>query len=550
MSHYALQDVLPATNYLVHGLALDGLNASVDGRLHSARPFAWPCFNGGADCPVVQAQYTNETFRAAAFAGYINTQWETCQATGAQCLLDFANATSLEPALGGAQSCGQGSVSEFYIDVATWMDVAHAFGFSRQMGMPLAVKNTGHDYNGRSSAPGSLAVWMHHLKNITYEPNFVPQGCPSTQAPQMGVTLGAGVQWAEAYAFADAHNITLVGGSDRSVGVVGGWTQGGGHSVLSNTMGLGADRVLEYQVVTPDGRLRTVNQCQHEDLFFALRGGGGGTFAVVMSATILASPPVTLQALILTWPESDRTLTREIWALMVDNALHLASDGWGGFATANTVILVNPALDAAAANRSLAPLIHFERTGAQRTVTAFPTFYSFFESFTTAHVAIVGQQLALASRLVPTSAFASAASRSALLAALVATDDAAPGTIVLLAPPFNVPGSGTSATPLWRDSVYHVTAVAGWAWNATREEKRAAYDRVGRAMDRIRAVTPGGGAYLNEADVYEPDHEVSFWGGHYPELLRIKEKYDPDRLLDCWHCVGSDPESDRFSCYL
>ncbi|CAK5282291.1 unnamed protein product [Mycena citricolor] len=550
MSHYALQDVLPATNYLVHDLALDGLNASVDGRLHSARPFAWSCFNGGADCPVVQAQYTNETFRAAAFAGYINTQWETCQATGAQCLLDFANATSLEPALGGAQSCGQGSVSEFYIDVATWMDVAHAFGFSRQMGMPLAVKNTGHDYNGRSSAPGSLAIWMHHLKNITYEPNFVPQGCPSTQASQMGVTLGAGVQWAEAYAFADAHNITLVGGSDRSVGVVGGWTQGGGHSVLSNTMGLGADRVLEYQVVTPDGRLRTVNQCQHEDLFFALRGGGGGTFAVVMSATILASPPVTLQTLILTWPESDRTLTREIWALMVDNALHLASDGWGGFATANTVILVNPALDAAAATRSLAPLIHFERTGTQRTVTAFPTFYSFFESFTTAHVAIVGQQLALASRLVPTSAFASAASRSALLAALVATDDAAPGTIVLLAPPFNVPGSGTSATPLWRDSVYHVTAVAGWAWNATREEKRAAYDRVRprdgpypRCHARWRGVSERGGCLRARP-------RISFWGGHYPELLRIRR----NMILTAFWIAGTAwariPSPTGFSCYL
>jgi hypothetical protein len=88
------------------------------------------------------------------------------------------------------------------------------------------------------------------------------------------------VQWAEAYEFADAHNITLVGGalvcpplavrpqdnnftagSDRTVGVVGGWlqvkpyvpdisahlmlsTQGGGHGVLSNTMGLGVDRVV------------------------------------------------------------------------------------------------------------------------------------------------------------------------------------------------------------------------------------------------------------------------------------------------------------------
>lgn len=61
--------------------------------------------------------------------------------------------------------------------------------------------------------------------------------------------------------------------------------QGGGHSVLSNVYGLGADRVLQLRVVTPDGQLRVANACQNPDLFWALRGGGGGTFGVVMEAT-------------------------------------------------------------------------------------------------------------------------------------------------------------------------------------------------------------------------------------------------------------------------
>lgn len=91
--------------------------------------------------------------------------------------------------------------------------------------------------------------------------------------------------------------------------MAGGWVQGGGHSSLSNAHGMGADRIvsnlvfpssfiliifvlfqLQYKVITTDGVPRTVNACQNSDLFFALRGGGGGTFAIIMEATSMATP--------------------------------------------------------------------------------------------------------------------------------------------------------------------------------------------------------------------------------------------------------------------
>ena len=71
--------------------------------------------------------------------------------------------------------------------------------------------------------------------------------------------------------------------------------KGGGHSALSPALGLGVDRVLQFKIVTPDGKYRTVNKCQDSDLFFALRGGGGGTFGVVLESTFMASPPMTLE---------------------------------------------------------------------------------------------------------------------------------------------------------------------------------------------------------------------------------------------------------------
>ncbi|KAJ7127341.1 hypothetical protein C8R46DRAFT_1247674 [Mycena filopes] len=537
--------------------ALDTLRAAVGGRLYPGVPLAYPCFNGtagAADCLNVQLQYTNETFRAATIGGFINTQWETCQATGAQCLLDAADPSNPAPAAGG--KCELGSVAEYFIDVRNASDVAAAFTFTKQTKIPLVVKNTGHDYKGRSSAPNSIALWMHNLKDMAYNAAFVPEGC-SVKA-QTAATFGAGVQWAEAYEFADAHQITLVGGSDRSVGVVGGWLQGGGHSVLSNTLGMGVDRVLQFKVVTPDGTSRVANACQNQDLFFALRGGGGGTFGVVLEATVLASPPVALQAVILSWTTPNRTLTSEMWTIMADNGLAWAGAGWGGFSMGELVILVNPVLNPAQAATSMAPLVTFGNQlqqagvpGAQVVVTTFPTFLSFFNSFTSAHVASVGTPVALASRLVPKTSFQTPANRTALVDALLKTNDAGPGMLILLTPPFSYayqPG-GSSITEAWRSSVYHVTALASWAWNATAAEKKAAYQSSSSAIDNLRKITADA-AYLNEADVYEPNHEVSFWGSNYPQLLQTKQKYDPSQLLDCWQCVGWNPQSPRFSCYL
>jgi FAD/FMN-containing dehydrogenase len=62
--------------------------------------------------------------------------------------------------------------------------------------------------------------------------------------------------------------------------------QGGGHSPFSPLFGLGADNVLEFKVVTADGKLVVANDVVNQDLFWALRGGGGGTWGVVVEATV------------------------------------------------------------------------------------------------------------------------------------------------------------------------------------------------------------------------------------------------------------------------
>ena len=133
------------------------------------------------------------------------------------------------------------------------------------------VRNTGHDYLGRSSGGGSLSIWTHHLTEMAFEDGpFEPKGCRSCGESIPRAILGPGGQFANVYAFLDKFNHTIVGGSGLTVGL-GGYLTGGGHGVLSGARGLGADQVLEVEMVTPRGDIITLNECQNTDLFWAVR---------------------------------------------------------------------------------------------------------------------------------------------------------------------------------------------------------------------------------------------------------------------------------------
>lgn len=86
-----------------------------------------------------------------------------------------------------------------------------------------------------------------------------------------------------------------LGGACPTVGASGGYLAGGGHSILSPVHGLGVDNAMQMKVVLPNGTHVTASRCQNQDLFFALRGGGGGTFGVVTETTARVFPETQLQ---------------------------------------------------------------------------------------------------------------------------------------------------------------------------------------------------------------------------------------------------------------
>ncbi|KAJ7754480.1 FAD-binding domain-containing protein [Mycena metata] len=539
------------------------LNSSIGGRLHVGIPLARPCFTladtagniNATECAAVRQGWTNNLFLVEQFGAYMNTQWGSCQATAQTCLIDGLNVSDPTPS-DPPNVCEQGSVPPYYIDVRDASDVRKAFAFSEINGVPLVVKNTGHDYKGRSSAPGSLALWTHNLQSLSYNESFVPVGCSASHA-KPGVTMGAGSIFNDIVAFAEENNITVMTGAESTAGASGGWVMGGGHGALANTLGLGVDRVLQFKIVTPTGLYLTANECQNTDLFWALRGGGGGTFGVVLESTTLASPKLTLQVAFAAFSRTNTNATRGFYEVVVNNSVRWAEQGFGGYIEPFQALYVTPKLNSTESSATMQPLFDYVTSlaptdpGVEILSLELPSYGTFYQTFIANAGAPVGENAVIASRLIPAANFGDADGRAALVDALIQTLAHVTFDMTLIATtPYNVPDDGsTSVTPAWRTAIWHVVAEGGWDGAMPVADEQAAYTGISGAANYLRAITPDA-AYQNEADVHEPNHEVSFWGTNYPRLLQIKQKYDPDNLLECWHCVGYDPLSPRFSCYV
>lgn len=119
-----------------------------------------------------------------------------------------------------------------------------------------------------SAGRGALSIHTHYLRGIDVhhgDERAIKYGGTAS------VKIAAGMRMFELYAKMSEENLTMSAGADPNVGI-GGWTGGGGHAPVSSLYGMGADNVLEMEVVTADGQIRTINEDCDADLFWAMRG--------------------------------------------------------------------------------------------------------------------------------------------------------------------------------------------------------------------------------------------------------------------------------------
>lgn len=186
----------------------------------------------------------------------------------------------------GWLSAWKSAPSEYAVAAKNSAEVAIAVNFARENNLRLVIKGGGHSYQGTSCSKDSLLIWTRAMNEIIIHDDFVAQDCSGIQKPQQAVSVGSGAIWVHVYDKIMAKAGRYVqGGGCGTVGVAG-LIQSGGFGSHSKNYGLAAASLLEAEVVTADGKIRIANACTNADLFWAIKGGGGGSFGVVTRLTL------------------------------------------------------------------------------------------------------------------------------------------------------------------------------------------------------------------------------------------------------------------------
>lgn len=255
-------------------------NATVGGRLVATVPIASACHYD---------DFTPYDEQACAALRDVWGYPQTHVSSSSSPMAQFFTNGSCNPFAAPSDPCAVGPLVQYAVNASSASrgeavaDYKATLAFAAERNIRLVIRNTGHDYLGKSTGPGALALWTHHLKDI----GVVDYS--SSYYTGKALSLGAGVQVLEAYEAAAAAGLVVVGGNCETVGITGGYTQGGGLGILASSFGLSADNVLEWEVVTAGGEHVVARPgTGHEDLYWALSGGGGGTYAAVVSVTVRA----------------------------------------------------------------------------------------------------------------------------------------------------------------------------------------------------------------------------------------------------------------------
>ncbi|KAI0198968.1 hypothetical protein F4808DRAFT_472104 [Astrocystis sublimbata] len=457
---------------------------------------------------------------------------------------------SCSPYTAPSASCTLGNLASYAVNVSSASDVQTAVKFAKKKNIRVSVKNTGHDYLGRSTGKGSLALWTHNLKDISFS-NYT-----SAHYNGPAVKLGAGVQAFEVYESASRHGLRVTGGYCPTVGLAGGWVSGGGHGALGSLYGLGTDNTLEYEVVTTEGKHLVASPSENSDLFWAMNGGGSA-YAIVISQTTRAHPDGPVAGVEMTFTNTGDDdaywAAVEAWQrqLLVFDQIPGFNTFWG-FSDRFFELYFSTLPDATegAIADAFNPFIEtLKKLGLQYTysTSGMPTYHEHFTHY--------NPDLPYGDYTTNNNIGGRLIQRKAVqdnLPSLMATFR----NITTKNPthPFRVNGIANNVTharignrpgdnvvlPAWRDSLYWLNMDVYFDLDGPISVVEDLQAEMNVNQDLLKALTPGGGAYINEATFDNPDWKNDYFGENYPKLLAVKEKYDPAFLLYGSASVGSD----------
>jgi FAD/FMN-containing dehydrogenase len=176
-------------------------------------------------------------------------------------------------------------------------DVSETISFARRSGLKTATRSGGHCFAGYSSTSG-MVVDVSPMRSVSVSGGVA--------------TVGTGARLGDVYDSLDEHGLTIPAGCGPSVGIAG-LTLGGGLGILGRKYGLTSDQLLAAQIVLADGRVVECDEHHDRELFWALRGAGGGNFGVVTSLTFNTIPAPAATVFHLIWPHTLAPALIDAW---------------------------------------------------------------------------------------------------------------------------------------------------------------------------------------------------------------------------------------------
>ncbi len=544
--------------------AWEKLSGEVGGRLIKVRSPLADCVGGSFDAACAQV------FKELKNPYYLGDEVALTQSLG------WVGAWTSEP-------------SVYAVAAKTTQDVVAAVNFARENNLRLVVKGGGHSYQGSSNAADSLLIWTRHMNAATLHDAFVGAGCEGRAAPQPAVSIEPGAIWGHVYNEVTTTGGRYVqGGGCLTVGVVG-LVLGGGFGSFSKAHGTAGANLIEAEVVTADGEVRIANACTNADLFWALKGGGGG-FGIVTRVTLRTHElPLSLGIVFGTIKAaSDDAYRRLVGKVIEFYTQALFNPHWGEqlvFAPGRvlSISMLFQSLDQDQAEATWKPFFDWVAASGQdfKLVMApkiiagpaqhfwDPAVLKTFPGFVIAddrpgapadNIFYVGNLnevgavwCAYQSVWLPQSLLADD-QRERLADALVA---AAQHRRVELHFNKGLAGATAEAIAAARDTPMNPAVTDAFALAIIGADGPPAYPgvpghepdeaaarsqaaAVTAAMDEIRKLLPRVGSYVWETDFFEPNWQDAFWGDNYARLRAVKTKYDPGGLFFLHHGVGSE----------
>jgi FAD/FMN-containing dehydrogenase len=402
-------------------------------------------------------------------------------------------------------------------------DVQACIAFARAQSLALAARSGGHSYAGYSAPDNALVVDLRLMNQVVVSDDGT-------------AVIGAGTRLIDVYAGLAAAGRCLPGGSCPSVGISG-LTLGGGIGVLARLHGLTCDALVGADVVLADGTRKSVSAESDPDIFWALRGGGGGNFGVVTSFKFAVPPAPSIAVFSMPFPPGSATevlgawqewiaeLPNELWSNCVVSAGRPPACRVGGSFVGSEPRLAG-LLDDLVRRAGVQPVVR--RVSTKSYMDAMRYFGGCStKTVGQCHIADEGaggrlaREAFVASSRILDAPLADPGTVSSLLAQHQGVDllfDSLGGAVGAVAP-------DATAFP-HRDALASVQVYKG----TTPANRAAAVAEVGEIQTALAAIV-GQGAYINYIDPNQKDWARASYGDNLARLQRIAQTVDPDGLF-------------------